>query len=41
MLLRGQIATAVTRADILLCEAGFPEQPDLPPGLHLTGRQAG
>jgi ribonuclease BN (tRNA processing enzyme) len=28
-------------ADILLCEAGFPEQPDLPPGLHLTGRQAG
>jgi ribonuclease BN (tRNA processing enzyme) len=28
-------------ADILLCEAGFPELPDLPPGLHLTGRQAG
>jgi len=28
-------------ADILLCEAGFPEEPDLPPGLHLTGRQAG
>jgi ribonuclease BN (tRNA processing enzyme) len=30
-----------TAADILLCEAGFPEQPDLPSGLHLTGRQAG
>ena len=28
-------------ADILLCEAGFPELPDLPPGLHLSGRQAG
>jgi ribonuclease BN (tRNA processing enzyme) len=28
-------------ADILLCEAGFPELPDLPRGLHLTGRQAG
>lgn len=28
-------------ADVLLCEAGFPELPDLPPGLHLTGRQAG
>jgi ribonuclease BN (tRNA processing enzyme) len=28
-------------ADILLCEAGFPDVPDLPPGLHLTGRQAG
>jgi len=28
-------------ADILLCEAGFPDVPDLPAGLHLTGRQAG
>jgi len=28
-------------ADVLLCEAGFPDQPDLPPGLHLCGRQAG
>jgi ribonuclease BN (tRNA processing enzyme) len=28
-------------ADILLCEAGFPELPDLPAGLHLSGRQAG
>jgi ribonuclease BN (tRNA processing enzyme) len=25
----------------MLCEAGFPELPDLPPGLHLSGRQAG
>ncbi|SDY36497.1 Ribonuclease BN, tRNA processing enzyme [Modestobacter sp. DSM 44400] len=28
-------------ADVLLSEAAFPEAPDLPPGLHLTGRQAG
>jgi len=28
-------------ADVLLCEAGFPELPDLPPDLHLCGRQAG
>ena len=28
-------------ADILLCEAGFPDVRDLPPGLHLSGRQAG
>ncbi len=28
-------------ADLLLCEASFLEEPDLPPGLHLTGRQAG
>jgi Beta-lactamase superfamily domain len=26
-------------ADILLCEAGFPDVPDLPPGLHLSGRR--
>ncbi len=25
-------------ADILLCEAGFLDQPGLPPSLHLTGR---
>jgi ribonuclease BN (tRNA processing enzyme) len=25
----------------LLCEASFPPAPDLPPDLHLTGRQAG
>ncbi|HET9079592.1 MAG TPA: MBL fold metallo-hydrolase [Trebonia sp.] len=28
-------------ADVLLCEAGFPDLPDLPPNLHLCGRQAG
>jgi ribonuclease BN (tRNA processing enzyme) len=28
-------------ADLLLCEATFAEEPDLPPDLHLTGRQAG
>ena len=28
-------------SDIMLCEAGFPELPDLPQGLHLNGRQAG
>ena len=30
-----------TSADVLLCEAGFPDLPDLPPNLHLSGRQAG
>jgi ribonuclease BN (tRNA processing enzyme) len=28
-------------ADLLLAEAAYAEGPDLPPGLHLTGRQAG
>jgi ribonuclease BN (tRNA processing enzyme) len=28
-------------ADVLMCEAGFPDLPDLPPNLHLCGRQAG
>ncbi|MGY1855550.1 MBL fold metallo-hydrolase [Modestobacter sp. SYSU DS0290] len=28
-------------ADVLLAEAAYAEGPDLPPGLHLTGRQAG
>lgn len=28
-------------ADVLLAEASFPDVPGLPPGLHLTGRQAG
>ncbi|MEV0594177.1 MBL fold metallo-hydrolase [Nonomuraea cavernae] len=27
-------------ADLFLCEASFVDQPDLPTGLHLTGRQA-
>ena len=28
-------------ADAFLCEASWPEAPDLPGGLHLTGREAG
>jgi ribonuclease BN (tRNA processing enzyme) len=28
-------------ADVLLCEASFVDGPDLPPDMHLTGRQAG
>jgi ribonuclease BN (tRNA processing enzyme) len=28
-------------ADLFLCEASFTEQQDNPPGVHLTGRQAG
>ena len=28
------------RADVLVCEASFTHGPDLPPNLHLTGRQA-
>jgi ribonuclease BN (tRNA processing enzyme) len=28
-------------AEVLLAEAAFAEGPDLPAGLHLTGRQAG
>ena len=28
-------------ADLFLCEASWPEAPDLPGGLHLTGREAG
>jgi ribonuclease BN (tRNA processing enzyme) len=28
-------------ADLLLCEASFMDGPGLPPGLHLTARQAG
>ena len=28
-------------ADVLLAEAAYPDEPGLPDGLHLTGRQAG
>lgn len=28
-------------ADVLLCEASWPHGPDLPSGVHLSGRQAG
>ncbi|MGJ3508536.1 MBL fold metallo-hydrolase [Enemella sp. A6] len=30
-----------TGADVLLAEAGFADRDDVPPGVHLTGRQAG
>jgi ribonuclease BN (tRNA processing enzyme) len=26
---------------VLLCEASYTDAPDLPPNLHLTGREAG
>lgn len=28
-------------ADVLLCEASWPHTPDMPSGVHLSGRQAG
>jgi ribonuclease BN (tRNA processing enzyme) len=28
-------------ADVLVCEAGFPDEVDNPPGLHMTGTEAG
>ncbi|GGT57508.1 MULTISPECIES: MBL fold metallo-hydrolase [Actinomadura] len=28
-------------SDLFLCEAGFADRPDLPPDMHLTGREAG
>ncbi|MFG1702959.1 MBL fold metallo-hydrolase [Nonomuraea sp. M3C6] len=35
-----ELVKLATGADLLLCEASFIEAPDLPSGLHLTGRQA-
>ena len=35
------LAELARSADFLLCEAAFLEEPDNPPDLHLTGRQAG
>ncbi|GAA3580511.1 MBL fold metallo-hydrolase [Nonomuraea rosea] len=35
-----ELVKLATGADLLLCEASFLDGPDLPPGLHLTGRQA-
>ena len=29
------------QADVFLCEASWPSDPEPPPGLHLTGREAG
>jgi ribonuclease BN (tRNA processing enzyme) len=35
------LVTLAHQADLLLCEASFLDGPDLPEGLHLSGRQAG
>jgi ribonuclease BN (tRNA processing enzyme) len=35
------VVRLATGADVLLAEAAHPERPGLPPGLHLTGREAG
>jgi ribonuclease BN (tRNA processing enzyme) len=35
------VADLARGADVLLAEAAHPERDDLPPDLHLTGRQAG
>jgi ribonuclease BN (tRNA processing enzyme) len=35
------VVTLARGADVLLAEAAFPDGPDLPGGLHLSGRQAG
>ena len=35
------VARLARGADVLLAEAAQPDGPDLPPALHLTGRQAG
>ena len=37
----GELAELARDADLLLCEASFPETDGLPPNLHLTARQAG
>jgi len=36
-----EVVALARGADVLLAEAAHPDAPDLPPGLHLTGRQAG
>jgi ribonuclease BN (tRNA processing enzyme) len=36
-----QLAELATGADVLLAEASWPDRPDNPPGIHLSGRQAG
>ncbi len=36
-----QLAQLATGADVLLAEASWPDRPDNPLGLHLSGRQAG
>ncbi|MGY1745148.1 MBL fold metallo-hydrolase [Blastococcus sp. SYSU D00695] len=36
-----RVARLAEGVDVLLAEAAHPDVPDLPPALHLTGRQAG
>ena len=36
-----QVVRLARGADVLLAEAAYPDEPGLPDGLHLTGRQAG
>lgn len=36
-----QLAELATGADVLLAEASWPDRPGNPPGVHLSGRQAG
>ncbi len=36
-----QLVRLADGADVLLCEASFDEADDLPPGVHMTSRQAG
>ncbi len=35
------LVALATDADLLLCEASWPDVPAQPPGIHLSGRQAG
>jgi ribonuclease BN (tRNA processing enzyme) len=36
-----QLVKLATGADVLLVEASWPDHPDNPPGVHLSGKQAG
>ena len=36
-----QLVELATGADVLLVEASWPDHPDNPPGVHLSGKQAG
>ncbi|MGH3872670.1 MAG: MBL fold metallo-hydrolase [Pseudonocardiaceae bacterium] len=36
-----QLAELAAGADVLLAEASWPDSPDNPPGIHLSGREAG
>jgi ribonuclease BN (tRNA processing enzyme) len=36
-----QLVELARNADLFLCEASWPSEPTPPPGIHLTGREAG